>query len=249
PSPVLGEVSECPSTTPSTSAEVSSLRLMQAGLLMALGLPPAATSDALQLPPEVVKLKHESFTLKVDEVGIRFAKKDHLPLTASTWASDENLVIRTLHAYARWLSINKSMVVQLAIPLLPSFHWSGSRLVLKNEAQLTALLPLLKSLRTAGFRVVFRPGHECLLPAGIRSGVEAASVEIHKVNGTEQVYGTVAFLMEMQPQQVKKLGAAKPKLHSLASAGSGVRPESASPRSYGRAGRLAVAGLLLCLSA
>lgn len=248
PTPTLGDAPELQDTTPPASPQLSRVRMLQARLLMALGLPPATASDALQLPPDTVLEKYESFSRKLDEIGIRFAKNDHPPITASTWSADQGVFINNLHKYASWLAANESMAAQLAVPLLPSFHWSGSRLVLKNEVQLTALFPLLKSLRSAGFRVVFRPGHECLLSVGIRSHLDAACIEVHKINATEQVYGVISFLLDVLPQPVSKLRGGKQKILSSPFVAKTVAPEAASPRSYGRAGRLVVAGLLVCLS-
>lgn len=247
PTPILGSALDTHTEKLTAVAPRSNgSRLIEAALLSALGMPVEAASDATQLPVTMVTDAFSRFRQRAGELGIRTDHKDQTPLLASALGEEDLTISRTIRSYASWLTSNKAMLQRAALSLLPSLGRSGSRLILKSDAHLLDLLPVVKEFHAIGFRVVFRLGPNRLLqqyPA-VEAALRDTSIEVHLVNAKEPAFATSSFLfkdeMPALQKSTAKLKTPAVRRHTAA--------EKASPRSYGRAGRLALAGLILGLS-
>lgn len=248
PSISLGE-SPPPDRLPSEPAERSG-RLMQAVLLTALGLQPQAAADATELSVHRVELAAAELERRAAELNVRLAMQDQVMLKGMT-GKDLRLLLAFAPKYAKWIVRNKASLRHGSLALVRSLDRTGSRLTLHSEQQLLELLPILGTMQEVGLQPVFRPGVGVLLGQcpDLDLKLGESSVEVHRANTHWPCFGTVGFLLRSKPVDPENHLLNPSKGKTPPKSKREIPPEEASPRSYGRAGRLAIAGLLLGLTA
>lgn len=221
-------------------------RLNEAVIFFALGMSEQAAGDATQLPVNIVAHACRRFQRRCGELKLRTGNKDELTLLSSGFESAPLSIPSIIRRFAIWLSSNKTTLQQAALPLISAVDRSGTRLTVQSEAHLLEILPVLKSLHGTGLRTVFRIGPDLMLPnfPAAEFGLRDACIEVHKGSSKEPVFCILAFLLKDEASGEKETKARRraPMVRKEAS------PESASPRSHGRAGRIVVAGLVAGLS-
>ncbi|MDO8768093.1 MAG: hypothetical protein Q7K57_05200 [Burkholderiaceae bacterium] len=225
-------------------------RLVQAVLLTALGLSPQAAGDAAEVAVHLVERTAAELERRAAELNVRLAMQDHAMLKG---IPDD--VLRLLLAftpkYARWIVRNKPVLRNVSLALLGSLARTSSKLILHSEQQLLELLPILRTIQEVGLQPVFRPGVGVLLGQlpGLGPNLRESSVAVHPANTHLSCFGTVGFLLRNKPTDHENRVLNHPKVLAPPKTKQESPPEKASPRSYGRAGQLAIVGLLLGLTA
>ena len=247
PIPILGQSQEkLASMAAAAAPRCTGSRLNEAIIFFALGMSEQGAGDATQLPVNIVAHACRRFQRRCGELKLRTENKDELTLLSSGFESAPLSIPSIIRRYASWLSSNKTTLQQSALSLIQAVERSGTRLTVQSEAQLLEILPILKSLHATGFRTVFRIGPALLLPnfPAVEFELRDAHIEVHKGSSKEPVFCTLAFLLqdEASGEKETKARTRAPVVRKEAS------PEGASPRSYARAGRIVVAGLVAGLS-
>lgn len=247
PSISLGEYP--PPDGPPTESVHSSARLTQAVLLTALGVPAQAAGDAAEVALTLVERAAAELARRATELNVKLAMQGKEPPKG---IPDETL--RLLLAFtpkcAKWIVRNRPILHNVSLALLGSLDKTGSKLTLRSEQQLVKLLPILGTMREMGLQPVFRPGVGIFIGQlpGLDTALRESPVHVHSANTRMPCFGTVGFLLQDQSTDPESC-APRPRALSPARSKPHISPEKASPRSYGLAGQLAIAGLLVGLTA
>lgn len=246
PTPILGApIASWTHIPPASSPRSNGTTLLEAVLMCALGMTESAAADATQLPTPLVVEAQGRLKQRSLELGIRMSRLDQTPLTVSRLGGEDLPIANVVHRYAKWLASSKAPLQRAALPLAAAIDRSGSRLLVHSESQFLELLPVIRAMDLVGFSVTFRLGPDRLLHQfpQLESALRDSAFEIHPINSKEAVFATLGFLFadSMPTAKERAGGSTKPNSGHLPL---GVR---ASPRHFGRAGRLAVAGLILGL--
>ncbi len=243
PTPLLGPtIASLSANLPATSKGSNSSILTAAVLRCAMGEDVPAASDSAQLPQDLVEKAHANLTQHCNALGIRSHRVERTPLTVCRLRGEELPIDDVIQCYANWLCANKPTLVRAALSIAAVVDRSGSRLTIHCESQLLDLLPVLKVIQQAGFIVALRLGRDRLLHQLPHAEIALSNsgVLIHPDNSTESSLATVRFLFAFSASTAKD----RTGVVSKRGRGDATAILKASPRHYGRAGHLAVAGLL-----
>jgi hypothetical protein len=241
PTPALAP-QDCASS-PSGPLRPKAARLVEAGLLNLCGTAAEEAGDALLLPKATVEAVARLAQSQAQEMGVQLQWSDlRSPLLSSAHGGSRYFLAQLVGRYASWLCTSEPLLKRMTVSLLNCIDRSGSKLTMRTERQLLDLLPALTALRKTGFRVVLRFGASFDLNKfqTIEAALRTSALEREPVNSKKSTLATVAFLVDPDRRTVPSEKPASTNDTTLLAV-----PAKAAARSYGRAGRLVVAGLIL----
>lgn len=242
PWPILGSaLSEHPSHA-SLPPDIDSAHIAQAVLLHLCGTPLTDAADACQVERSRVAQTMKAVDDRASELGVKLVWDDsRSPLLSSPKSNSNGSLPELVRRYARWTRGNSNPTGGSREALLNAIGAKRNCLTVRTKNQFLALIPVLASLRQIGFEIVVRMGaHFGLRDLDCIPTLDAAGLLRQPQNSSEPVFATVSFLA--QERQATKSH------RTTANAQAPFDLARVSPRSFGRAGRLVIAGLLLTLT-
>lgn len=227
-----------------TSSKAHAGRLVEACLYCIAGIPAEAASDAVEVPTEMVSELMSRLQQHASDLRVRTVRKDQVPIFSSKLGGHHLQVPRALSIYATWLVANHVALQDAGISLLSCFSKCGSRLEIKSELQMASLTTIWEGLIGSGFELEFRLGENRLIsdfPA-LQKRLSDLHITLAPVHAKQNVFGLMSFLFPERKAEKKV-----PSMDKI-QATSKTHVFRRSPRAYGRAGCLAVGGLLVGLS-
>ena len=208
-------------------------RLMTALLLTHFRLSLQAGCDCMQVPLQAAQ-EIEKNTQRMRKAVRASAATYGAPVLESALKNRSSHLMKVVEAYAAWLVKNAAVLRTLQPALLQAIAGQLASLEFTDRSLFDCLSILLQPWSVIGMKGVFRPGRQFQLARdpSLHQLLNANGIAFQAANSQSGSFGSLSFLLAPEPNTpARELDINK-----------------ASPRKFGLAGSLVIAGILYALN-